>query len=1235
MVDGTSDDDIIRERAFRISDKLDLGDLVDDSKFVEVKEPEDDRKDVDDAIGDVFDPFVQDKALGGVERDGTVKTAPERDIVTEIATEGERRINWILMGSMILVYSAIGFQIGFVFEPLVATVSLVVLSSIGFLLGERWSKDARLRILGVTWVIISMKVLYGLSIELQRWGIIDVGGLGVLLLIAVGLNIVLSYRYDHDAIAAQSTLVLLAIGSTAGSLYGQEGVAVMILVSTVLMHVLAAHRKSGNLAALGIASSNLWIGMHAITGGFEIGELKVLALDRPLLLFVLMMGVTSLNAGMATRFAREDNWFSKGMKILGLGKPGLWGVSVSLGMLGALLAVAANRGDVGYALGMVTVLCGAFSGSYLVVRGVSWRRVTVPLMMMSMILLLGLIFGHEAASSIGFSEYTIFTIFGSTTVGFVILRDQNSVSDRVLWMGTVAVLTLLVILVPSESNEAGGDGGVLLLTMLSLLHIGSGVLAIKRKSPSLAGVTVLLPWSWIIVEQLVQETLRTLLMSNDFDDPGSIIHVDSLPLTGYLIVCSVMIALVNEKMGKSDVNLASKFLGISEISASIRDSGAIQLWSLGLWLPMVSILFMAQFGAFTSPTILLVSGLLWGLHLLAHLRGVRVGEVNLMVGIILLSGLIIQWRHGMGEYLSLLICLILVSVLLSKREDEGFYTTSMGIMGVPLLLLIPDRNITMILEDFSYLPEIEAPVIAISSTAILLSVYLPKAGEIEDLLKPAMSSLWLMSICIAVSYAQGDQLSLSLSVGIFMIATVWLVARGELRRELQTVTKMSSRRALALEKKSKSLEEGELRTYDAREAEMLSSRKKSREKYQTDDVEELYISDVSHRPVIVIAVMALVFATSLVIGFTSGPDPILLLMVGAFVTLLIAVARFRTRQLELDLPHILGIEMPIALAISGLVIVHIFSLLGPGASNENLTSMGVLVILVVELSLISLYQQDNMLDRIPIAIDWIIYPLLADRILGAILYESMPWPLSIDPFSGDLIEWKGPLMALEICLVGLVVTSFWIGNLRTSKGRESESGFSLGFRGISVAILSVGFATIIVIITTLRSGWARNQSNAVGMGVLSIALAIVSIESWFEGFTGIVGDLYSILGMALVILLVCTIPMNGERWSMMLAVNSHVLLISGLLISGLSMLIPIFLIILSTTVWVTGILQLRKSMRAWGLVDLFAAILFSIVFYGGVIFQPQILLIGLSVVALELGIVSWLGLRNEESMVNG
>ena len=48
-------------------------------------------------------------------------------------------------------------------------------------------------------------------------------------------------------------------------------------------------------------------------------------------------------------------------------------------------------------------------------------------------------------------------------------------------------------------------------------------------------------------------------------------------ISAYLIICSVMMAIVNENMGKTDVNLASKFLGISEISASLRDSGALQL----------------------------------------------------------------------------------------------------------------------------------------------------------------------------------------------------------------------------------------------------------------------------------------------------------------------------------------------------------------------------------------------------------------------------------------------------------------------------------------------------------------------------------------------------------------------------------------------------------------------------------------------------------------------------------
>ena len=140
----------------------------------------------------------------------------------------------------------------------------------------------------------------------------------------------------------------------------------MILIATILLHGIAINRESGNLASLGIASSNLWIGMHAATSGFEIGQLRVLPLETPLLLFLLLMAVSALNAIMAAKFAKKSNWFSKGFETLGLGRPGLWGVSISLGMVGAFMVVASHREDLGYALGIVTFLGGAFGGSYLV-----------------------------------------------------------------------------------------------------------------------------------------------------------------------------------------------------------------------------------------------------------------------------------------------------------------------------------------------------------------------------------------------------------------------------------------------------------------------------------------------------------------------------------------------------------------------------------------------------------------------------------------------------------------------------------------------------------------------------------------------------------------------------------------------------------------------------------------------------------------------------------------------------
>ena len=299
MTGEEAPDKIIREREFKLPSGINIDNIDVPTEEVSGENSGIVSEKMDEAIGDIFDPFSEsgDDTPGKIRKDGSVDNPPERDLVSQISIEGEKRVNWIIMVSMIVLYSAISIQIGRTFDSLVGTFLLISLAAVGFGLGEIWVPRRGMKLLGVTWVIISMKVLYGLAIELRHWGVIgDDLSLGLVLVLLVGVNIIVAYRHNHDAIAAQSTLVLLAVGSTAGTEFGEVGVAGMILIATIVLHSIAINRNSGNLASLGIASSNLWIGMHAVTSQFSVGPLDVLPIERPLLLFLLLMSVTAMNA---------------------------------------------------------------------------------------------------------------------------------------------------------------------------------------------------------------------------------------------------------------------------------------------------------------------------------------------------------------------------------------------------------------------------------------------------------------------------------------------------------------------------------------------------------------------------------------------------------------------------------------------------------------------------------------------------------------------------------------------------------------------------------------------------------------------------------------------------------------------------------------------------------------------------------------------------------------------------
>ena len=1240
MGDDESPDKVIREREFRLPSGIDIGNLdvsenVEDSKKAQKR---------DNAIGDLFDPFAEhdEDRPGRANRDGSVTSPPERDIVSQLSTEGEQKVNWILMVSMIVIYSAISIQIGRVFEAQIGTILLLFLAFFGFALGELWVPNQRLSLMGITWVIISMKVLYGLAIELRGWGVIgDDLVLGIVLLLLVVVNILVAYRHDHDAIAAQSTLVLLSIGSTAGTEFGELGVAVMILIATVILHGIAINRGSGNLASLGIASSNLWIGMHAITPQFSAGPLQVLPIENPLLLFLLLMVVTSMNAYMATVFSKNENWFSKGFETLGLGKPGLWGVSISLGMVGAVLAVASNREDMGYALGMVTFLGGAFSGSYLVVRGVQSSRVSKPLLITATVLTLVLLNDGYVDASLGVSSYHIFTAIGAIVTVCVILRDQSSVSDRVLWFGSVAVLAILVLLVPTDS-KSDGDGGFALLGILSLLHIGTAVLAFRRNSSSLTGVTVILPWSWVLTEKMIEETVRTIMIANDLNEYNGMVHLEPLPLAIYLSLSSVLLFLVNSKMGDSGVNLASGFMGITEISASIRDSGLLNLWSIGLWLPMLTIVILAQFDGFNSFSLVSLLALISFLHILSFALGLRNGSEEGIIWILAVTYVTIQWRHGLDESIFVLMCLSISSILYFGKDTV--YGLGIGMVAVPMLVFWTGRVPSRGLSSPKWISDMDSVVfsgtlfdtefLAVACTIVVLSVYLPRAEHMENMLTPACSALILVVISSILSLESDNALLQFSSAMVFIFTSFWLISRGEIRSELKTIAKRETVISMVSEG-SLSLGSGSLSSYSPKVAEMEQFRRNRRELSDTEDMSELLSSGITHTPVVGMIILMIVLLSGILSSAVFGMGPLILVSTGVFSCATVFLIKKRTKGLELDLPHILGIEMPIALSVTGVCLIllsaHVFP---PGSSPKLLLDMAVACSLILVLLMVSLLEHKNLIDRISIAIDWFVFPLLLTRLVGGALVGALPLPFTVEPFDGDNLEWTMPLVLLESILVLCVILGSWIEGKRSNVSSRDVDGFGSGTRGLAIVMMSFGPAGILAASSSAVQSLRSSRPSELGIALPSGVLAIFALSRWNQSLLDWFGEIMLIFGIVVMIGCAVTVPLRLPKWTFTLAANGHIFVISGAITVGMvgTFGLPVLMIVMSTEIWIIGILQLRKGFRIWGLADLIAAIVCFLVFASGNIGQSEILL-GMTVLAVELGIVTWLGLVNQDELL--
>lgn len=1303
-------DDVLRKRDFQRPRGMDLGSFMVASKAVD-EQPESVQiqpvEEVDEAVGEIVSLFSkgdeQTNEPGAVQRDGTVQSAPELDSVEDLAVHGERRLGLGLLVAMVTVWSAIGAVVGTVLPPELSGLGLFSMGVFGLYLGERWIPKPSMRLLGVTWVIISMKLFYGLVLDSWHWGWFDASPLGANetlglgMLAVVGGNIFIAQRHDEDAIAAQATLILLIVGSAAGALYGEVGVAAMVGIGTLLMHGLAFMRRSGNLASLGIASSYLWVGVHALSNDWSFFGVELVRFDDELLLFLLMAGVTATNAVVAASFVRAENWFSDALKALGLGKPALWSVSVGLGMIGALLAIAANRLETGYALAQLLLLVSAFSASYLVVRGVHLKDLAPFILYPAPVMLIGLALLNSEAFEVelpaGLSPYSLYAAVTAVLTAAALLRNQTSVSDHVLWMGGSVIVVLLTLLIPA--GEADGNGRLLLVSQ-GVVWVGLSWLAVQRDSPSIAGTAVLAPWVWLI---FFASDVESRVVSMDLIP----ISLDEIDLAAWLCVLIVQQISVNVHHGESGLNLAARLAGASEVGARFRDSGFAKLWNLSFILSVVVIWGITRPGALPMPGLLAAMGLLLIGHALMVWRGRHLGKPRSLMTVWGVFALILVWRYGQSAFWAMIMVAACGLMLLAtdRRRKDGtslaeleltealpgrLLTLMLGFIAAFYIVisLEPITNVELTGAKSMLSPELNLLVLT-GVGLVALILYLQRAVTLEKLLPPAFAALGLI-ITMALA---GLTLEMTFVVLTALIAFVgsgsFLAVQGEFRAGMRALARRDDRLARIKEKRERMQQflaastsaseystmgvvervnagdvagtsgvilqsqasstddsgpvQGSLRLIDTELLALAEKQRKRSKNWSTAGENDLETGDIHHQPIITMMFLVTTILATTVISFLSG-NTLMTLLFGVLLSMLfVGAARLRANEIGLRLPDIMGIESPIAVGMAGLVLIHVAG----RASNSVvvLEDTWHLLVLFGGLAMMAgmgVIGRSDLGLRLPNALEGVVFLAMLDRVICLLIGGEVPLPFSFDPFGEYLFDSGVPMMGIEVALVGAVLGFDWIEGKRIQRKMGDHRGAAgRSAWAIAVCVLSFGVAGLLVLaFTARRSVWWQQPAPAL-MAWITFPLVVQGIMAWAPellDFTAVPFYLVaSAMSMITVGFVAWTVKNRMGLWLPAGLWALHILLF--LACFGFPNLVyaVVFILIASTVSWVSGILTLRKGWRIVGALDLVLGWIVA-----GVVLVGGSSVTGLFAILLAsatlLGIVTWLTQTFEGEMAN-
>jgi hypothetical protein len=684
----------------------------------------------------------------------------------------------------------------------------------------------------------------------------------------------------------------------------------------------------------------------------------------------------------------------------------------------------------------------------------------------------------------------------------------------------------------------------------------------------------------------------------------------------YLAISLILSVFVCSRFGDSSLNISSGIIGTSEISASIKQSGTLDLWNLALWIPVSSTALLLLSGHLTdleAPLILMVISIGHAWFSLIGIRRDSSMSIPIFIG---LGGVLLQWIGADASMLILVIAVgVLVPLALSSWES-GKDWIGLCVQSGPVLLLMPGASMGSYETSVEWIPDpiICALVVGMATT----SVGMFRTGVQKSILPVATVVMLHSSMLCVLTVLDGRVEGIAVAIVVFGVSSIWFVTRGEILRELKAVAERDRRREEILSIGSSTSEQDVHRP-------IVEAHKNAGASGQS------YVDEVRHFPMIAIGVIGIVCVSLVLASFILGPRPIFVLSAGSFLVIIVALEGARMRHVGVGMANTLGSDATHAVAVIGIGCAIVFGHINPSSSVNDLTDLGVAIPVILLLGIATFANgRKGLLERRSM-IDWIVYPLTAIRVAGFIIIGSLPAPLSVDPLEGGFLEWIYPFMLLEFVLILAIILDVLIDVQSKKRGSDISvrSGFGEVIFAFSVILLSWGPAGILAVMRGLYSSVKDRRTKEAGAIALLLPVSVVSLEPSLSFISSVVDSL--IIGELLVFMLIlfAGIFVDIERWVTPSVQNAHILLlIVSLTILRLEFGV-ILLILVSLVVWSYGILRLRRGLRVLGLVDL------AIASFGGVMLwlsdmSAAWLLILTTSVSIELAIILWLSQRDME-----